>query len=80
MINLLKSSRFQSLLLIGFLQALVLFNIITSVQGEGLIQIIQTVIAGAVVIRTFDRNGDKDVESSKITSGMSPEKAKIETK
>lgn len=56
MINLLKSSRFQGILAIAILQALSLFNVITSVQGEGLIQIIQTIIAGAVVIRTVDRN------------------------
>lgn len=77
MIELLKSIRFQAILIIGLLQALVLFNIITGVQGEGLVQIIQAIVAGAVVVRTVDRSGDKTVESAKINSGMSPEEAKI---
>lgn len=79
MLDLLKSPRFLGLLVIAILQGLVLFNIITSIQGEGLIQIIQAVIAGAVVIRTVDRGGDKAVESSKIVSGMSPEIAQVQT-
>lgn len=78
MIDLLKSSRFQGLLVIGLLQGLVLFNVITTAQGEGLIQIVQTIIAGAVVIRTVDRQGDKKVESAKIESGMTLEEAKEE--
>lgn len=58
--TLLKSSRFQGLLIIAILQALVLFNVITNVQGEGLIHIVQTLIGAAIAIRTVDRNlGDK---------------------
>lgn len=78
MIELIKSSRFQGILVIAILQALVLFNIITSVQGEGLIQILQAIIAGVVVVRTVDRGSDKTVESAKIVSGMTPEEAKIQ--
>lgn len=58
MMNLLKSSRFQGLLLIGVLQALVLFHVITGEQSQGLIQIIQAIVAGAVVVRTVDRSAD----------------------
>lgn len=55
--KLLSSPRFQGILAIGLLQALVLFNVITSAQGEGLVMIIQTVIAGAVAVGTLDRVG-----------------------
>ena len=55
--NLLGSPRFQGILLIGALQALVLFNLITSVQGEGLILIVQSIIAGAVAVGSLDRVG-----------------------
>lgn len=56
LIALFSSPRFLGVLAIAFLQALVLFNVITSVQGEGLIQIIQGVIGIAVTIKTIDRN------------------------
>ena len=54
--TLFASSRFQGVLAIGILQALLLFNIITNAQMEGLVQIIQGIIATAVVIRSVDRN------------------------
>lgn len=57
--ELLSSPRFLAILVIGALQTLVLFNEITSVQGEGLIQIIQTILAAAIVVRTVDRTTDK---------------------
>lgn len=75
-IDLLKSPRFIGILVIGLLQGLVLFNIISGIQGEGLIQIIQAIIAGAVVVRTVDRTGDKKVEGSLIEKGMSVSDAK----
>ena len=56
MLNLLKSNRFQGILAVALLQALVVFNVITSTQGESLIQILQTIIGAAIVIRTADRN------------------------
>lgn len=59
MIKLLLSPRFQGILAIGLLQALVLFNVITGVQGEGLIKIVSAVIAGAVVVGSLDRVGQK---------------------
>jgi hypothetical protein len=58
-VALLSSPRFIGLVLIGALQALVLFNVITGVQGEGLTQIIQSVILGAVAIKTVDRASEK---------------------
>ena len=54
--KLLKSSRFQGLIAIAFLQSLVLFSVITTEQGAGLIQIIQSLIGAAIVIRTADKN------------------------
>ncbi len=59
--TILKSERFWGIIAVALLQALVLFDVITSVQGEGLIQIIQTVIGSAIVVRTVDRIGDKMV-------------------
>ncbi len=62
--DLLKSPRFLGIVAIGILQALVLFNVIDSVQGDGLVVILQGVIAGAVTVRTIDRAGDKQVEAA----------------
>jgi len=56
-----SSPRFWGIVAIGLLQALVLFNIITSAQGEGLIQIIQGIIGSAVVVGSLDRVGKKAV-------------------
>lgn len=67
MIALLKSSRFQGLLVIGILQSLVIFNVLTSEQSQGLIQIIQAIIAGAIAVRSVDRLGDKKVEAAAVT-------------
>ena len=58
-VALLSSPRFIGVLIIGALQALVLFNVITGTQSEGLISIIQTVIGSAVVVRTLDRAAEK---------------------
>ena len=56
LIDLFTSSRFIGVLIVGLLQALLLFNLITNTQMEGLVQIIQTIIGAAVAIRTMDRN------------------------
>lgn len=69
--TLFSSPRFIGLVIVGGLQALVLFNVITSVQGEGLIQIIQSVIAGAVVIKTVDRASEKVAGASANTTTVS---------
>jgi len=53
--SLFQSPRFWGLVLVGVLQALVLFKVINDLQGEGLIQIVQAIILGAVAIRTVDR-------------------------
>ncbi len=66
MMNLLKSSRFQGILLIAILQALVVFNVITGDQATQLITIIQAVAAGAITVRTVDRFGDKKVEAAEV--------------
>ncbi len=64
----LTSPRFLGVVVIGVLQALVLFNIITSEQGEGLVLIIQGIIGSAVVVRTVDRTGDKRVVAAGVAS------------
>jgi len=70
--DLFKSPRFIGILVIGLLQALVLFNIIDNTHAQGLILIIQGIIAAAITVRTVDRNGDKKVESAKIMSDITP--------
>lgn len=57
MINLLKSPRFIGIVTVGVLQALVLFSVITGVQGEGLINIVSGIIAAAVAVGSLDRVG-----------------------
>ena len=74
--KLFQSPRFLAVLTIGLLQALVLFNVISGEQGEGLILIIQGIIGSAVVVRTVDRNSDRQVESVLITTGLTSEEAK----
>jgi len=54
-LKLFQSPRFWGLIAVGILQALVLFNVIDSVQGEGLTSIVQAIIVGAVAIRTIDK-------------------------
>lgn len=72
-ISLVTSTRFIGLVLVGLMQALVLFNVVTSAQGEGLIHIIQSIVTGAVVIRTVDRNtGDAKIIASGV--GLSKKK------
>ena len=51
----LGSSRFQAVCLIGFLEILVLFNVIDGDKVETLTRIFETVIGTAVAIRTADR-------------------------
>ena len=70
LIALFSSPRFQGVLVIAILQALVLFNVISSVQGEGLIQIIQGIIATAIVVKTVDRSADKKVVAAGVASGQ----------
>ena len=57
MINLLKSPRFIGIVAVGVLQTLVLFSVISSVQGEGLINIVSGIIAAAVAVGSLDRVG-----------------------
>lgn len=66
-----SSSRFLSILAIGILQALVLFGIVTSVHGDGLIQIIQMIIGAGVIVKTVDRNtGDATITAANTTAGV----------
>lgn len=64
-----KSQRFWLVVIIGALQALVLFNVINTTQSEGLIQIVQTILGAIVAIRTIDRTGDKKVVAANIVAG-----------
>ncbi len=53
------SPRFLGIVAVGILQALVLFNVISSVQGDGLINIISGIIAAAVAVGSLDRIGSQ---------------------
>jgi hypothetical protein len=57
--SLLTSPRFLGIVTVGIIQALVLFGIISGVQGEGLANIISAVVAGAVAVGTLDRIGSQ---------------------
>lgn len=65
-IEIVSSTRFIQLLIVAFLQSLVLFNVITSDQGEGLTNIISALLIGSVTIRTIDRNTG-DVKAGNTT-------------
>lgn len=67
--SLLGSPRFHGILIVAVLQALVLFNIINSEQGEGLILILQGVIAAAIVNKTVDKVGDKGIVAAGVSAG-----------
>lgn len=67
--SLLSSPRFQGILVAAILQALVLFNVITGEQGEGLVLIIQGIIAAAVLNKTVDKVGDKNIIAAGVSSG-----------
>ena len=67
----LKSTRFYALLI-----GAVSFYLKTKgVFGEAEMVLVSTIVAGFTVIKTVDRFGDKQVESSKIMSGIPPEEA-----
>ncbi len=70
--EILKSPRFIAVLIIGALQALVLFNIISGEQGEGLVLIVQSILAVAVAVKTVDRVGDKAVIAAGVSSNQLP--------
>ncbi len=57
MMNLLTSPRFLGILAVGVIQSLVLFSVITGVQGEGLANIVSGIIAAAVAVGSLDRVG-----------------------
>lgn len=52
------SPRFQGVVAIGILEALILFKVIDGFQFEGLSRIIEAVIGTAVSIKTVDRTVD----------------------
>lgn len=70
-ISVIKSSRFQQLFVIAVLQSLVLFNIISSDQGVGLINIISGLFGASVVIRTVDRQTDVKTAAATGTTTVS---------
>lgn len=78
--EILGSSRFQQMILIAILQSLVLFNVITSDQGTGLINIISYLFGASVLIRTVDRNaGDaKSATTVSIPNNVSSVSASVE--
>lgn len=52
------SPRFWLIVVIGVLQSLVVFKVIDGVQAESLVQIVQSVLAGIVTVRTVDKLGE----------------------
>lgn len=69
-LEILRSPRFLQLVLIAALQTLVLFNVVSTEQGTGLINILSALFAGSVVISTVDKNtGEARIESAKLSSG-----------
>lgn len=52
------SPRFWLIVVIGVLQSLVVFKVINGVQAESLVQIVQSVLAGIVTVRTVDKLGE----------------------
>jgi len=74
--EIITSTRFIQLFIVSVIQSLVLFNVVTSVQGEGLINIISALLIGSVTIRTVDKNvGEARVESAKVTAKASVNRA-----
>lgn len=67
--SLLSSPRFQAILVAAVLQALVLFKVISGEQGEGLVLIIQGVLAAAVLNKTVDKVGDKNIIAAGVSAG-----------
>ena len=53
-INIVTSIRFIQLLIVAFLQSLVVLEIIDSVQGEALTQIVQFLLIGSTALGTAD--------------------------
>lgn len=54
-VQLVTSVRFLQLVVVAVLQSLVLFSIISTEQGEGLINIISALLVGSVGIGTIDK-------------------------
>jgi hypothetical protein len=67
--SLLASPRFQAILVAAVLQALVLFNVITGDKAEGLVLIIQGVLAAAVLNKTADKIGEKNIIAAGVAKG-----------
>ena len=69
LLSLLGSPRFQAILVAAILQALVLFDVINGEQGEGLVLIIQMVLGAAVVNKTVDKMGEKNIIAAGVAKG-----------
>lgn len=67
-IDIFSSARFVQLFVVAILQALVLFRVIDTEQGTGLINIISALFAGSVVIGTVDRASENKVAAAIITA------------
>jgi len=81
LVALLSSPRFIGVLIIGALQTLVVFNVITGEQATKLIEIVQGVILAAITIKTLDRSAEKIGASSanKTTVSMPKNVSKVTT-
>jgi hypothetical protein len=77
--ELFSSFRFQQLLVVAILQALQLFNVLDSVQAQGLTDIISTLLIGSVAVGTIDKfNTSKNKATISIpTTGTSEVRAAV---
>lgn len=57
--GILSSVRFWQMFIVAVLQSLVLFSVISSEQGSGLIDIVSALLVGSVAIGTIDKVAKK---------------------
>jgi len=70
LLQIFQSARFIQLVIVAILQSLVLFNVLTTEQSVGLVNIISALFGASVVIGTVDKNtGEARIESAKLSTG-----------
>jgi len=71
LLQIIQSARFIQLVIVAILQSLVLFNVLTTEQGVGLVNIISALFGASVVIGTVDKNtGEAKIEVAKIETSL----------
>lgn len=70
LLQIFTSPRFIQLLIIAIIQSLVLFSVVSSDTGTGLVNIISGLFAASVAIGTVDKNiGEAKIEAAKLSTG-----------